>query len=526
MSSLRSKKGPSGRHNSEGDAHTVSKHQGDMQHKHSISAQSSPRHHQRMISGEQNSHSRRSPSTTKHSPKFQNSRQSITSNQDLVSAPQLPPRPPKSSGGHRVNTSKSTANVDRESPPVFSPRNLSPSAYSAVEVSATSNSRFSPPITVNSNSVTPSRQSPSGFTHHSRTSPSTSSASSAYTYAQPMTMLQPDQQGPITSEAGYQRNFYEAYKREYYDTFNQPGSFSSLPRQFPNFDANSLNRGSPAYSSARYQAEQKRKASSLNRHASFHTQNDMSTHLVSPLTRRTPPSDIMGSTRQQESLHYGYDYPRKYSLPVTSQHSLHYTSMGKSNSGSQLPNVRGSQYPPLREDTSVDQMMNHSTTQGDYLMNEETLMEYGFPTFYSQWVPNEHQYTTRHHQQGYESLDHHYGSPLTSHGDSRSRHPSLPPDPSLKDDRSLDGISDLQGSVECLSLHGHQSTEKTHRRSRSCDASKAQQEGFTPSPYEQVKSRHHSLIRRQQHSYEDVKRERLTGKLTGDAVSTLSGIST
>ena len=86
-------------------------------------------------------------------------------------------------------------------------------------------------------------------------------------------------------------------------------------------------------------------------------------------------------------------------------------------------------------------------------------------------------------------------------------------------DESVHIISDMAGNIDELSLQGHQSSERTHRRSHSCDASKARQEGLVPLPHDEVKSRHQSLIRRQHPAYENVVQERLMGKETGDAVS-------
>lgn len=478
MSSLRKKRGTSGRHHSESDAHSVRRHPDDVQDQLSSSAQSSPKH---LHSHE---HDQRGSSKSQ-SPRLQTSTQ----------------RSPSSSVRHGVSSSSSTA--AKSSSPRFSEKEPSPTSYEI-------------PIS----SVTlASGQQPHSY---SRRSPSSSSGVSSYSHTPSTYQFPPDEQEGSPSEEEYERSFY---KRDQFDSYNQPGGYSSLPRQFSNSTVSSLSRCSPAYSSARYQAEQKRKAKSLNRHGSFHSHNDVSpAHLVSPLTRSTATNDSAVPPYHQPHPGYSHDYQRKYSLPVTSQHGPTYTTTVKSHSGSQLPNVHSSPYPPLQEDTG--QIHNHSHTQRDYLVNDATLTEYGVSPFHSQW---ESQNTTAHQPQQYELSDCNFERPPASLGDSRRRHPSLPPEtsgfnsqhPSLQPDEYFQSITDLQSGVAELSLQSHQSAERTHRRSHSCDASKAQQKGLVSLPPVEVKSRHHSLIRRQHRpSYEEVKRERIAGKETGDDVST------
>ena len=493
MSSLRNKKGTSGRHHSEGDAHNVRKHSDDVRDQLSSSAQSSPKQHRNW---EQDSHTSRTASSKSQSPKLQTSAS-------------VQHRSSGASMRHGISSSNTTS-----SSPMFGQKEPSPSPYELPILSATM---------VNHITTSP------GQPHYSRRSPSSSSGSTGYAYTPSTNRLPPDEQDATLSEEEYERSFYETYKGGYNDSYNQPGGYSSLPRQFSNSNISSLNRCSPAYSSARYQVEQKRKPGSLNRHGSFHSRNDMSPSLlVSPLTRSTPSNDSTMLSYDQRIPH-GHDYQRKYSLPVTTQHGPTFTTSTKSHSGSQLPSVRSSPYPPLQEDMGSTQISSHSRIQRDYLTSDATLTEYGFPTFYSQW---EDQNAATHPPQQYEQYEvsgRNYRRPSPSLSDSRSRHPSLPPEsgdfnsrhPSLEPDDYLQSITDLQGDVEGLSLQSHQSSERTHRRSRSCDASKAQQEGLVPSPHEEMKSRHHSLIRRQHRpSYEEVKRERIAGKETGDTVST------
>ena len=478
MSSLRKKRGTSGRHHSESDAHSVRRHPDEVQDQLSSSAQSSPK--------QLHSHERDPRASSKsQSPRLQTS----------AIAPQ---RSPNSSVRHGVSSGNALS-----SSPRFSEKEPSPTAYEIPVPSATPASGQQP--------------------HYFRRSPSSSSGVSSYTHTPSTYQFPPDDQEATLSEEEYERSFY---KRDQFDGYNQPGGYSSLPRQFSNSTVSSLSRCSPAYSSARYQAEQKRKARSLNRHGSFHTHSDMSpAHLVSPLTRSTATNDSSAPPYHQPHPSYGHNYQRKYSLPVTTQHGQTFTTTVKSHSGSQLPNVRSSPYPPLQEDLGSAQVHNHSCTQGDYLVSDASLIEYGFSPFHSQW---ESQNTTTHqpqqyeqqHQQQYESGQ----RPLASLSDSRSRHPSLPPETSGFDSQQpeeyFQTITNLQSGVGELSLQSHQSAERTHRRSRSCDASKAQQKGLVPSPQpEEVKSRHHSLIRRQHRpSYEEVKRERIAGKETGDTV--------
>ena len=456
-----------------------------MQDQHTSSIHSSPRY-QRRVDGEVNSHSRRSPSSKSKSPKLLENRQFSAIYQDPTSSPQVPPRPSGSSIGHGPNSS-----ADGAGSPVFSPRQPSTAADgSTTQVS--------------------------GQAYYSRRSPSGSPNLTGYVYTQRVSRHPANQGDPTLTEERYPRSVYDAHNKDQYDNHNQPGGYSSLPRQFSNSTASALSRGSPAYSSARYEAEQKRKSRCINRHGSFHAHNDVNTQLVSPLTRRSPATDI---TVPSQHPPYGYDHLRKYSFPVASQQSTRFTSSGKSHSGSQLGH--NSPYPPLLED-GHGQIHNHSTTQGDYLSSDASVMVYGFPTFYSQWAPSENQYTTHHHNMSHHSSSaatHHYQSIAPSLSDSRSRHPSLQPDPSLMRDESVHAISDMAGSIDELSLQGHQSSERTHRRSRSCDASKARQEGLVPLPHDEVKSRHQSLIRRQRPAYENVVQERLMGKETGDAVS-------
>lgn len=473
MSSLRKKRGTSGRHHSESDVHSVRRHPDDVQDQLSSSAQNSPKH----------LHNR------EHEPHVSSKSQS--------------PRLQTSANAQQRPSAKSSS-------PRFSEKEPSPSPYEIPTPSAT-------PVSMASHFTASSGQQ----LHYSRRSPSSSSGVSSYTHTPSTYQFPPDEQEATLSEEEYERSFYEMYKRDHY---NQPGGYSSLPRQFSNSNASPLHRCSPAYSSARYQAEQKRKPKSLNRHGSFHSHNDVSpAHLVSPLTRSTATNDSSVPPYHQPHPH-SHDYQRKYSLPVTTQHGPTFTTTVKSHSGSQLPNARNSPYPPLQEDMDSVLISNHSRTQGDYLVSDATLTDHGFPPFYSQW---ENQSMTRHPPQQYELLAHNYDRP--SLNDSRSRHPSLPPEfsdfnsqhPSVQPDEYFPSITDVQCSMDELSLQLHQSTERTHRRSRSCDASKAQQEGLVPSPPEEIKSRHHSLIRRQHRpSYEEVKREKIAGKETGDAVST------
>ena len=487
MSSLRKKRGTSGRHHSESDAHSVRRHPDDVQDQLSSSAQSSPKH---LHSHE---HDLRASSKSQ-SPRLQ------------TSANNAQQRSPSSSVRHGVSSGST-----KSSSPRFSEKEPSPSPYEIPIPSVT-------PASMASHITASSGQQP----HYSRRSPSSSSGVSSYTHTPSTYQFPPDEQEATLSEEEYERSFY---KRDHFDSYNQSGGYSSLPRQFSNSTVSSLNRCSPAYSSARYQAEQKRKAKSLNRHGSFHTHDMSPAHLVSPLTRSTATNDSSVPLYHQPHPH-SHEYQRKYSLPVTTQHGPTFTTTVKSHSGSQLPNVRSSPYPPLQEDMGSAQIHNHSCTQGEYLVSDATLTEYGFSPFDSQW---ETQNMTTHPPQQYELSGHNYERQLQSLNDSRSRHPSLPPEtsgfnsqhPSLQPDDYFPSITDLQSSVDELSLQSHQSTERTHRRSRSCDASKAQQEGLVPSPPEEVKSRHHSLIRRQHRpSYEEVKRERIAGKETGDAVST------
>ena len=476
MSSLRKKRGTSGRHHSESDAHSVRRHPDEVQDQLSSSAQSSPK--------QLHSHERDSRASSKsQSPRLQTS----------AIAPQ---RSPNSSVRHGVSSGNALS-----SSPRFSEKEPSPTAYEIPVPSATPASGHQP--------------------HYFRRSPSSSSGVSSYTHTPSTYQFPPDDQEATLSEEEYERSFY---KRDQFDGYNQPGGYSSLPRQFSNSTVSSLSRCSPAYSSARYQAEQKRKARSLNRHGSFHTHSDVSpAHLVSPLTRSTATNDSSAPPYHQPHPPYGHDYQRKYSLPVTTQHGQTFTTTVKSHSGSQLPNVRSSPYPPLQEDLGSAQVHNHSCTQGDYLVSDASLTEYGFSPFHSQW---ESQNTTTYQPQQYEQQQYESGQrPSASLSDSRSRHPSLPPETSGFDSQQpeeyFQTITNLQSGVGELSLQSHQSAERTHRRSRSCDASKAQQKGLVPSPQpEEVKSRHHSLIRRQHRpSYEEVKRERIAGKETGDTVS-------
>ena len=488
MSSLRKKRGTSGRHHSEGDAHSVRRHPDDVQDQLSSSAQSSPKHF----------HSR------EHDPHVSSKSQSPRPQQRPLGG---------SSVRHEISSTSSTTAMS--SSPRFSEKDPSPSPYEIPTPSAT-------PVSMASHITASSGRQP----HYSRRSPGSSSGVSSYTHTPSSYQLPPDEQEATLSEEEYERSFYEMYKRDHFDSYNQPGGYSSLPRQFSNSNVSSLSRCSPAYSSARYQAEQKRKAKSLNRHGSFHSHNDVSpAHLVSPLTRSTATNDSSVPPYHQSHPH-SHDYQRKYSLPVTSQHGPTFTSTLKSHSGSQLPNIHNSPYPPLQEDMGSALISNDSCTQGDYLVSDATLTEYGFSPFYSQW---ENQTTTTHPPQQYELSGHNYERPSPSLNDSRSRHPSLPPEtsgyssqyPSLQSDEYFQSITDIQGGIDELSLQSHQSAERTHRRSRSCDASKAQREGLVPSPPEEIKSRHHSLIRRQHRpSYDEVKRERIAGKETGDAVST------
>lgn len=488
MSSLRNKKGSSGRHHSEGDSHSVRKQPNEAQAQHSSSVQSSPRYRQRKVDSEVDLQPRSSPSLQTKSPKIREDRQRSATRQDQLSPPQIPQPSSRRPIVHGVSNGISSAS-DSAPSPVFSPRHLSPSTSDE------------------------STTQTSGQMYVSRRSPSSSPSSSRYARAQPPNPYPVDEEDPTLTEASYQRSFYDVYKRDSYDQYNQPGGYSSLPRQFSNSNTSSLCRGSPAYSSARYEVEQKRKTTSINRHGSFHTHSDVNAHLVSPLTRRTPPRDSTAATHQHPNHQYGYNYPRKYSLPATSQQSTRFTSPGKSHSGSQLPSVRSSPYPPVPEDVG-SRMSNHSTTQGECFLSDATSVEYGFPTFYSQWA-TENQYATTHHQPNYEASAHQYQRVSPSLSDSRSRHQSLQPDPSLMRDQS---VHDIQGYGEDLQLQGETLVERTHRRSRSCDASKAQRERLVPSPYEEVKSRHQSLIRRQRPAYENVVQERITGKETGDAV--------
>ena len=500
MSSLRNKKSSSGRHHSESDAHVIKKQPNEAKDQQSSSVHSSPRYRHRLNNGELDSHSRRSPSSKSPSPNIRENRHTSATYRDQTSPPQLPPRSSRSSSTART--------ADSAYSPVFSPRHLSPSSTEVSSSASTTQGSI-----LNSNYVTPSP----GHPYYSRKSPSMSSSSTHYQYAQPGSRTSYDHQDPsgTATESDHQSGFHDAYKQESYDNYNQPGGYSSLPRHFSNSVAQSLSRGSPAYSSARYEAEHKRKARSLNRNGSFHTHSESSTQLVSPLTRsRAQPSDsVVTSSHQHQQHDASYDlHPRKYSLPVMSQQSSSYsTPGGKSHSGSQLPGIRSSPYPPLREDLGDARSSNHSTNHGDF---ESNISEYGFPTFYSQWgqEPQEHQ----HH---IESSSHQYQSISPSFSESRSRHPSLPPEHDALRDQSLHEISDLQNSFEDLLLQERHSVERTHRRSHSCDASKAKREGIAPSPYDEVKSRHHSLIRRPHHTmYEEVKREILVGKETGDAV--------
>ena len=491
MSSLRNKKSSSGRHHSESEAHSVKQQTDEIQDQHSSSVQSSPRY-QRKTDGEVDSHSGRSPSMNSNSPKLPENRQFSATYRDPTSSPQVPPRPSRSSIGHGPNCSYSTSS-DSAPSPVFSSRQPS----SAVNESTTQ---------------------VSGQPYYSRRSPSGSPNLTGYIYTPHVNRHPANQEDLTLTEERYPRSVYDTHKKDQYDNYNQPGGYSSLPRQFSNSIASALSRGSPAYSSARYEAEQKRKPRSINRHGSFHAHNDMNAQLVSPLTRRSPPTDVTVSTQQRTNPPYGYDQLRKYSLPVASQQSSRFTSSGKSHSGSQLGNVHSSQYPPLPED-GRGHIPNHSTTQGDYLVSDTSVMEYGFPTFYSQWAPSENQYATKHHTSHHDSSTHHYQSISPSLSDSRSRHPSLQPDPNLMRDESVHTISNMPVSIDELSLQGHHSPERTHRRSHSCDASKARREGLVPLPHDEVKSRHQSLIRRQRPAYENVVQERLMGKETGDAVS-------
>ena len=493
MSSLWKKRGTSGRHHSESDAHSVRRHPDDARDQLSSSAQTSPKH----LHGHECDPR---PSSKSQSPRLQMS----------ANAQQ---RSPSSSVRHGVSSiSSNSSNTTKSSSPRFSEKEPSPNPYEIPMPSAT-----------------PASGQQSHYV--SRRSPSSSSGVSSYTHTPSVYQFPPDEQEAMLSEEEYERSFY---KRDHFDSFNQPGGYSSLPRQFSsNSTVSSLSRCSPAYSSARYQAEQKRKAKSLNRHGSFHTHNDMSpAHLVSPLTRSTATATNDSSMPSYHQPHpYGHDYQRKYSLPVTTQHGPTFTTTLKSHSGSQLPSVRNSPYPPLQEDMNSAQVHKHTHTQGDYLVSDPTISEYGFSPFHSQW---ESQNTTTHppiqYKQQYELSGHNFERPSASLSDSRSRHPSLPPEtggfnsqhPSLQLEEYFQSITDLQSNVDELSLQSHQSAERTHRRSRSCDASKAQHElGLIPSQPEDVKSRHHSLIRRQHRpSYEEVKRERIAGKETGDAVST------
>ena len=479
MSSLRNKKSSSGRYHSESDAHSVKIHTSEMQDEHSSSVHGSPRY-QCKVDGEVDLHSRRSPSSKSKSPKLPENKQFSPTYRDPTSSPQVPPRPSGSSIGHGPNSSE-----DSTASPMFSPRQPS----SAVDASTTQ---------------------VSGQAYYSRRSPSGSPNLTGYVHTQRVSRHPTNQDDP---EERYSRSIYDAHKKDQYDNYNQPGGYSSLPRQFSNSIASALSRGSPAYSSARYEAEQKRKPRCINRHGSFHAHNDVNTQLVSPLTRRSPPTDVTVPTQHPP---YGYDHQRKYSLPVASQQSTRLTSSGKSHSGSQLGH--NSPYPPLLED-GHGQIHSRSTTQGDYLSSDTSVMEYGFPTFYSQWAPSESRYTTPQHMSHHNSSAHHYQCISPSLSDSRSRHPSLQPDPSLMRDESVHTVSDMEHSIDELSLQGHQTSERTHRRSRSCDASKARQEGIVHLPHDEVKSRHQSLIRRQRPAYENVVHERLMGKETGDAVS-------
>ena len=503
MSSLRGKKSSSGRHHSESDAHAIKKQPSEAQNQQSSSVHSSPRYRHRQYDSELESRSRQSPSSKSHSPNVREDRQTGSSAyREQISPPQVPPRSSRMSNSTST-TSSSTATTQSTA---FTPRHLSPSAFEE-------------------SSVTSSHVGQHGY-YNSRRSPSSSPGSSNYTYMQQKTNrpLMPNDQDAGVSDSVYPRGFYDNYKQDYYDNYNQPGGYSSLPRNFSNSTINSiLSRGSPAYSSARYEAEHKRKSKSLNRHGSFHSHNDSSTQLVSPLTRRTPPTDGMGSSHQQP---YTYDHPRKYSLPVTSQQSASFNSAGKSHSGSQLPSVRSSPYPPLREDVGGGRVPNGSVTHGDYVISDAGSMDYSFPTFYSQWHNDEDQYTTTHRQPHLDPSTHYYQTVSPSMSESRSRHSSLQTGPALMREQSPHSISDLQDSIEDLSLPpGRQSVERTHRRSQSCDTSKAQREGLVPAPYEEVKTRHQSLIRRQRPAaYENVNRDMFTGKETGDAVSTTSRI--
>ena len=486
MSSLRKKKGSSGRHHSESDAHAINKHSRDVNDHQSSSVQSSPKYHQRKI---QELDSRISPPRKSQSPRIRDNKPTTAYYQDHLSPPQVPNQP--------------SSTMDNAPSPLFCPRSFSPSDYGTVDENA---ARIA--------------TSPGGHPYYSRRSPSGSPGPPNYTYTQPLPSSghPPDQHDPTASEGGYQRN--QMYKRDRYEDYNQPGGYSSLPRQFSNPNVPLLNRGSPAYSSARYQAEQKRKAAPLNRHGSFHVHNDGSnTQLVSPLTQRMPPRD---ATYHEATPGYGYDYHRKHSLPIASQQSAKSFSPGKSHSGSQLPGVRGSQYPALREHMADGRPHN---TQGDFPVGDEYSEErHVFPTFYSQYASSESHYSAiqdYHQQQREASLSHQSQSRSPSVSDSRSRHSSMQPDDGLIHNQPFSDMHDLQGSVEDLLLQEHHMSARTHRRSRSCDASKARREGLVPSPYEEMRSRHQSLIKRRQPAYENVTGGGLIGRELGDAVSKL-----
>ena len=469
MSSLRKKRGTSTRHHSESDAHSVRKHYNDAQVQPSFPAQSSPKHHH-------------GDAAHVHVP----SKSDSLSLQTSSSAHQ---RSPASSVRHSLssNTSVEASSAASEIP----------------------NSRATLPNTTAYSNAT------AGQLHLIRRSPNTSCGSTGYAYT-PSTH---DQDATLSDE-----EFYDSFKRDHFESCHQLGGYSSLPRQISYSGVNLLNRCSPAYSSARYQAEQKQKAISLNRSGSFHTHRDMSpAHLVSPLTRGIDPNSSSIPPHHKPNCH-DCSYHKKYSLPVTSQHGPPFGTTPKSHSGSQLSNAHSSLYPPLQEDNVSNGLSSVQTyTQGNYLLHDETVKEYGFPVSFPQL---EGQSATDSHSQ-YESVGNRNNEPLLpSLSDNTKRYQSLLTEidnfgnqhPSLPSDQYFQSVTEIEGSMDELSLH--RSAERMHRRSHSCDASKVQQEGLVLSAQE-VKSRHYSLTRRQpQPSYEEMKSRRIAGKETGDSVGT------
>ena len=144
MSSLRKKRGTSGRHHSESDAHSVRRHPDDARDQLSSSAQTSPKH----LHGHERDPR---PSSKSQSPRLQMS----------ANAQQ---RSPSSSVRHGVSSiSSSSSNTTKSSSPRFSEKEPSPNPYEIPMPSAT-----------------PASGQQSHYV--SRRSPSSSSGVSSYTH--------------------------------------------------------------------------------------------------------------------------------------------------------------------------------------------------------------------------------------------------------------------------------------------------------------------------------------------------------